>query len=97
MYKRRILQLLGLPTLEGDMRESVLDALEQWPVSMSNSRMDFGNSVMHDQLEKKVARFVGKEAALVYTMSYNTNVVTLAALMGKGRSSSPTTSTTHPS
>ena len=46
--------------------------------------MDFGNSVMHDQLEKKVARFVGKEAALVYTMGYNTNVVTLAALMGKG-------------
>ena len=48
-----------------------------------NSRMDLGNSVLHEELEKKVAKFVGKEAALVYTMGYNTNVVTLAALMGK--------------
>ena len=64
--------------------ESVLNTLEQWPVSMSNSRMDFGNSVLHEELEKKVAKFVGKESALVYTMGYNTNVVTLAALMGRG-------------
>ena len=64
--------------------ENVLGALDQWPVSMSNSRMDFGNTVLHEELEAQVAKFVGKEAALVYTMGYNTNVVTLAALMGKG-------------
>ena len=65
-------------------KDQVLDAVEQWPISMCNSRMDFGNAALHEELEEKVAKFVGKEAALVYTMGYNTNVVTLAALMGKG-------------
>lgn len=64
--------------------DEVLDTVEKWPVSMCNSRMDFGNSTLHEELEQQVAKFVGKEAALVYTMGYNTNVVTLAALMGKG-------------
>merc|ERR1719502_1714861 len=51
---------------------------------MCNSRMDFGNSTLHEELEEQVARFVGKEAALIHSMGYNTNVVTLAALMGPG-------------
>ena len=64
--------------------DQVLDTVEHWPVSLCNSRMDFGNSILHEELENQVAKFVGKEAALVYTMGYNTNVVTLAALMGEG-------------
>lgn len=46
--------------------------------------MDFGGIKLHEELEECVARFVGKEAALIHSMGYNTNVVTLAALMGPG-------------
>eukprot|EP00605_Chrysophyceae_sp_TOSAG23-4_P001615 GSChrysophyteH1.ASY1.ANO1.1775.1 assembled CDS len=42
------------------------------------------SDVLNSELEETVARYTGKEAALVTPMGYNTNVVTLAALMGEG-------------
>ena len=63
---------------------SVIGAVDEWPVSMSSSRMDFGNIALHEQLECAVAEFVGKEAAFVYAMGYGTNTSTVPALMGPG-------------
>ena len=34
--------------------DQVLDAVDKWPVSLCNSRMDFGNSVYHEELEAQV-------------------------------------------
>ncbi len=46
--------------------------------------MDFGTHALHLQLEEAVARFVGKEAAVVLAMGYDTNASTIPALMGPG-------------
>jgi serine palmitoyltransferase len=46
--------------------------------------MDLGTSVIHEQLEQLVAEYVGKEAAIVYTMGYETNSCTIPAIMGPG-------------
>jgi 7-keto-8-aminopelargonate synthetase-like enzyme len=35
---------------------------------MSSARVDCGSTKLHDDLEKLVARFLNKEAAIVYTM-----------------------------
>ena len=62
----------------------VYSALERWPNSMCSAMMDLGAISVHEELEDMVAKFVGKEAAIVYNMGYNTNTSTLAALMGPG-------------
>ena len=64
--------------------KEVYDALEKWPNSMCSATMDLGSIGIHEELENTVAKFVGKEAAIVYNMGYNTNTSTLAALMGEG-------------
>lgn len=63
-------------------RDDVVGALDKWPVSMCSSRMDLGTTKLHDELEKIVARFLGKEAAIVYAMGYGTNATTIPAIMG---------------
>ncbi|KAJ1404128.1 pyridoxal phosphate-dependent transferase, partial [Ochromonadaceae sp. CCMP2298] len=65
-------------------KEEVMAAVDKWPISMSSSRMDAGTASVHEELEKTVARFLGKESAIVYTMGYGTNLSTIPALMGTG-------------
>lgn len=42
-----------------------------------------GNTVLHEELENLIARFVGKPAAMVYGMGFATNSTTLPSLIGK--------------
>ena len=63
-------------------REGVMKELPNFPISMCSSRMDVGNIRLHEELEELVARFLNKEAALVYGMGYDTNTATIPALMG---------------
>jgi len=65
-------------------KDQVLQSVNKWPNSLCSSRMDLGTSVIHEQLEKLVAEYVGKEAAIVYTMGYETNSCTIPAIMGPG-------------
>lgn len=65
-------------------RDAVVTSLEKIPISMCSSRMDFGSHAIHEELEQKVAKFVSKEAALVYSMGYGTNTSTIATLVGQG-------------
>jgi serine palmitoyltransferase len=60
-----------------------MEAVEVWPNSTTSSRLDFGTNRIHEQLERAVAKFVGKEAAIVFTMGYGTNATTIPILMGK--------------
>ena len=64
-------------------RPEVVKSLSKWPNSMCSSRLDFGSIDIHDKLEKIVADFVGKEAAIVFTMGYGTNATTIPILMGQ--------------
>lgn len=42
-----------------------------------------GATVLHEELEKLIARFVGKPAAMVYGMGFATNSTTLPVLIGE--------------
>lgn len=43
-----------------------------------------GTTSIHLELEQAVAKFVGREAAIVYGMGYATNSAVIPALVGKG-------------
>jgi len=62
----------------------VLGALEDLPVAMASSRINAGRSKLHDELEGIVSEFVGKEAAMVFNMGFNTNCCVIPALVGPG-------------
>lgn len=63
-------------------RDSVVNALDKWPVSMTASRSDLGGNILHEELETTVANYLGKEAAVVFSMGYGVNATTIPALMG---------------
>eukprot|EP00978_Attheya_sp_CCMP212_P012287 scaffold30503_cov56-Attheya_sp.AAC.1 len=64
--------------------KDVTASLTNLPVSTSSSRMEYGTTVLHQQLEELVATYTGKEAALVLNMGFNTNATTIPALVTKG-------------
>lgn len=65
--------------------DAVMSSLyDNWRLSMCSSRADFGNTCLHEELEEIVAKFVGKESAIVFTMGYNTNLSTIPCLIDQG-------------
>ncbi len=59
------------------------DAIDKYGSSCSGSRFLNGTSRLHIELEEKLASHVGKEAALVFTTGFQTNLGTVSALTGR--------------
>jgi 8-amino-7-oxononanoate synthase len=64
--------------------EAAKAALDKYGSGNTGSRFLNGNLDLHDQLEEELADFVGKEAALVFSTGYQTNLGTIGALVGRG-------------
>ncbi|MFB6241167.1 MAG: aminotransferase class I/II-fold pyridoxal phosphate-dependent enzyme, partial [Gemmatimonadota bacterium] len=58
-------------------------ALKRYGSGNTGSRFLNGNLDLHDRLEEELADYVGKEAALVFSTGYQTNLGTLSALIGR--------------
>jgi len=74
---------LGLTT-DPRVRAAAKDALERYGTSVTGSRFLNGTLELHLELDRRLANFIGKEAALVFSTGYQTNVGTISALVGKG-------------
>jgi 8-amino-7-oxononanoate synthase len=74
---------LGLTT-DPRVRAAAIKALEVHGPSVTGSRFLNGTLELHLELERRLARFVGKEAALVFSTGYQTNLGTISAVVGKG-------------
>lgn len=74
---------LGLTT-DPRVRQAAKDAIDRYGTSVTGSRFLNGTLELHLELDRRLARFVGKEAALVFPTGYQTNVGTISALVGKG-------------
>lgn len=73
---------LGLtrhPEVIGAARE----ALEKFGSSMTGSRLLNGSTHLHEELEGRIAQFIRKEAALVFTTGYLANLGTISSLVNK--------------
>ncbi len=74
---------LGLTT-DPRVRQAAAEALNRYGTSVTGSRFLNGTLEIHLELDRRLAAFVGKEAALVFPTGYQTNVGTISALINKG-------------
>ena len=74
---------LGLTT-DPRVRKAAADALDRFGTSVTGSRFLNGTLELHLELDRRLANFIGKEAALVFSTGYQTNVGTLSAILGRG-------------
>ncbi len=74
---------LGLTT-HPKVRQAALDAIQRYGTSCTGSRFLNGNLELHEQLERELAEWVGKEAALVFSTGMQVNLGTISALVGRG-------------
>lgn len=74
---------LGLTT-DPRVRQAAVDAVHRYGTSVTGSRFLNGTLELHLELDRRLARFVGKEAALVFATGYQTNVGTITAILNKG-------------
>ena len=73
---------LGLTT-HPKVREAALQAIKKYGTSCTGSRFMNGTLGLHEELERRLALFVGKEAALVFSTGMQTNLGTISALIGR--------------
>jgi 8-amino-7-oxononanoate synthase len=71
---------LGLTT-HPKVREAAKAAIDRFGTSMTGSRLVNGSMKLHNEFEEKIAAFMGKEAAVVFTTGYQVNIATCAALL----------------
>lgn len=64
--------------------EAAGKALDRYGSGSTGSRLLNGTLDLHEELEERLADFLGKEAALVFTTGYTANLATLSALCGPG-------------
>jgi 8-amino-7-oxononanoate synthase len=74
---------LGLTT-HPKVRKAALEAIERFGTSCTGSRFLNGTLEMHEELERKLAEWVGKEATLVFSTGMQVNLGTISAIVGRG-------------
>ena len=74
---------LGL-TMHPKVRQAAQDAIALYGTSCTGSRFLNGTLELHEQLERELAEWVGKESALVFSTGMQTNMGTISALVGRG-------------
>jgi 8-amino-7-oxononanoate synthase len=74
---------LGLTT-DPRVRKASIEAVERYGTSCTGSRFLNGTLKLHQELEKRLAAFVGKEAAVVFSTGYQTNLGVISCIVGRG-------------
>jgi 8-amino-7-oxononanoate synthase len=64
------------------LREAAIKAVEQYGAGSGASRLISGNLAIHEELESRLAKFKGTQAALLFNSGYHANVGIISALMG---------------
>ena len=85
---RRILMIgsnnyLGLTT-DPRVRDAAIEAVKRYGTSCTGSRFLNGTLALHQEAEERLANYVGKEAALVFSTGYQVNLGTISSLIERG-------------
>lgn len=65
------------------VKEASMEAVRKYGTSCTGSRFLNGTLDLHEKVEKKYARFVGKESAILFTTGHHANLGAISALVGK--------------
>lgn len=63
--------------------EAAQEAIMQYGSGCTGSRFLNGNTILHDRLEERLAKFMGTEAALVFSTGFQTNLGVIGTLVGR--------------
>jgi 8-amino-7-oxononanoate synthase len=74
---------LGL-TNHPKVQEAVIAAVREYGTGCTGSRYLNGTLKLHVEAEERLAHFMQREAALLFSTGYQTNLGTISALVGKG-------------
>ena len=71
--------------LAGDPRvkEAAIEAVRRFGSTCFGSRLLNGTLTLHEELESRLAKFLNREAALVCSTGFQTNVATVSAILGR--------------
>lgn len=75
---------LGFAQSEGPCADATEVAIRKNGITLASPRSESGTSDLTLEVEDCIAKFVGKEAAMVFSMGFVTNATTFPALVGKG-------------
>lgn len=75
---------LGFAQNTGSIIEDDITVMKTHTPATTSSMLEGGYTNVHRDLEKLIAEFVGKEAAMIFEMGYATNSTTIPALVKKG-------------
>src|SRR4030042_6376219 len=73
---------LGL-TNHPKIKEAAKEAISKYGTGWAGSRFLNGTLDIHVQLEEKLARFMRKEAALIFSTGFQVNLGVISAIVGK--------------
>ncbi|KAJ5902034.1 Pyridoxal phosphate-dependent transferase major region subdomain 2 [Penicillium taxi] len=75
---------LGFAQSEGPCADISEDTVRKYGISTPSTRAETGTQDLHVEVEDLVAKFVGKEDSMVFSMGFGTNATVFPALVGKG-------------
>jgi 8-amino-7-oxononanoate synthase len=73
---------LGL-TSHPKVKEAAIQAVEKFGSGCTGSRFLNGTLELHEELERRLARFMQMEAALIFSTGFQTNLGTISTLVGR--------------
>ncbi|MEK6691798.1 MAG: aminotransferase class I/II-fold pyridoxal phosphate-dependent enzyme [Nitrospirota bacterium] len=74
---------LGL-TNHPKVKEAAIEAIKKYGTGCAGSRFLNGTLDIHEDLEVKLACFMNKESALIFSTGFQTNLGAISAIVGKG-------------
>ncbi|MEK6646079.1 MAG: pyridoxal phosphate-dependent aminotransferase family protein [Candidatus Firestonebacteria bacterium] len=88
VYKGKKLIMIGSNNYLGltshpKVKEAAIEAIKKYGSGCTGSRFLNGTLDIHEELEKRLAKFMNKEAALLYSTGFQTNLGAISALAGK--------------
>ncbi|KAL7661537.1 serine palmitoyltransferase component [Aspergillus niger] len=75
---------LGFAQSEGPCADIAEDSIRKYGIVSPSTRAEVGSQDLHVEVEDLVAKFVGKEASMVFSMGFGTNANIFPALVNKG-------------
>lgn len=73
---------LGL-TQDQRVREAAINAIRKYGTGCTGSRFLNGNTDLHEELEAELAKYLNREAVLVYSTGFLANLGTISCLVGR--------------
>ncbi|MCX7770804.1 MAG: 8-amino-7-oxononanoate synthase [Proteobacteria bacterium] len=67
-----------------DIRKAMIESIAKWGTSSGASRLISGDLELFEIAEKKLAKFKGLEASLIFPSGYQANVSIISSLVGEG-------------